>query len=98
MWKFWGSMMDSYRDKIVKAHEHCSNNKTEIKRSKKCGCFYCCDIFDASEVKQFIEADNKCDKLGTAVCPKCGIDSVIGDASGYSVNQQFMQDMHRHWF
>lgn len=90
--------MDSYKDRLIKAHEHCSNNKAEIEHSKKCGCFYCCEVFDASEVKEFIEADNKCDKLGTANCPKCGIDSVLGDASGYSITQQFLHDMHNYWF
>jgi len=36
---------------------------------------------------------------GTALCPHCGIDSVIGSASGYPVSEpQFLKAMHDHWF
>jgi hypothetical protein len=34
-----------------------------------------------------------------AVCPRCGIDSVIGDASGLPVAEPaFLDEMNRHWF
>jgi hypothetical protein len=34
----------------------------------------------------------------TALCPKCGIDAVIGSASGYPISREFLAEMHRHWF
>jgi hypothetical protein len=34
----------------------------------------------------------------TALCPKCGIDSVIGSASGYSTDREFLRWMRRRWF
>jgi hypothetical protein len=34
----------------------------------------------------------------TALCPACGIDSVIGSASGYPITEEFLKKMHQHWF
>ena len=35
----------------------------------------------------------------TALCPNCGIDSVIGDKSGYPVTDlDFLKQMHTYWF
>jgi hypothetical protein len=34
----------------------------------------------------------------TAICPRCGIDSVIGDESGYPVTREFLAAMKAHWF
>lgn len=77
---------------IVKAHEHCTNNKAEIRASKTCGCFYCLQIFPAHEVYEWVNDED------TAICPKCGIDSVIGDESGIEYTPQFLQIMHKFWF
>jgi hypothetical protein len=32
----------------------------------------------------------------TALCPKCGIDSVIGSESGYSVTEEFLRTMNEY--
>lgn len=34
----------------------------------------------------------------TALCPKCGIDSVIGDGSGFAVDQSMLVEMNALWF
>jgi acetone carboxylase gamma subunit len=34
----------------------------------------------------------------TALCPECGIDSVIGDASGYPITEAFLGKMKTFWF
>lgn len=51
-----------------------------IKNSTKCGCYYCCSIFNPSEA----EIDEEVDWIG---CPNCGIDSVIGDFFGFKITQ-----------
>lgn len=56
-------------------HRKSFKNADTVKQSTKCGCYYCCRIFDASEIKEWWD-DGK-----TAVCPYCGIDSVIQDAN-----------------
>jgi len=48
-------------------------NRKSIEASTLCGCYYCLKIFPSVEVKRYLK-----DKNGdTAVCPKCGIDSVV---------------------
>ena len=77
---------------IIKAHDHSSNNRDELKKSNVCGCFYCKKIFNPSEISEWID-DGK-----TAICPHCGIDSVIANESGYPINKKFMTRMHIYWF
>ena len=79
------------RDQVT-AHRHCILHRSELMDSDICGCFYCISTFPASEIE--IWTDNG----QTAICPKCGIDSVIGSASGYPVDSLFLKKMHDHWF
>jgi 5-methylcytosine-specific restriction endonuclease McrA len=75
------------------AHKHSSRNREEIKSSVLCGCFYCRQTFSADEVDEWTD-DND-----TALCPKCGIDSVLGDRSGLPVSElAFLNAMQRHFF
>jgi hypothetical protein len=34
----------------------------------------------------------------TALCPKCGVDAVIGDKSGLPITTEFLTTMHGMWF
>ncbi len=38
------------------------------------------------------------DPAGTAVCPYCGMDSVIGESSGYPITRKFLQRMQKYYF
>ena len=76
----------------IRAHEHSSNHRAELERSKSCGCFYCIAIFPPSEIREWIDDGN------TAICPYCPVDSVIGSASGYPITKEFLERMHAHWF
>jgi len=77
----------------IKAHEFSSNHKTQLMQDKKCGCFYCLSIFDPKEITKWVE-----DISGTAVCPYCGIDSIIGESSGFPISKDFLEKMYIHWF
>lgn len=77
---------------LTDAHKHSSNNVEEVKNSTLCGCFYCRRIYAASVIEEFI------DNGQTALCPYCGVDAVIGDASGYVVTDDFLTDMYSKWF
>lgn len=49
-------------------------NKSILLRQQKCGCYHCLNIFETKAITEWLtEADNK----KTALCPHCGIDSVI---------------------
>src|SRR3546814_13541343 len=77
----------------IDAHPHCNNNRSELAASEIASCFYCCEIFDPKEVKDWV------DRNDTALCTKCGIDSVIGAASGFPVgNPKFLEQMREKWF
>lgn len=74
------------------AHEHSSHHRREVRQSTTCGCFYCLSIFPAEETVWGMYSDV------TGACPECGIDSVIPDAAGYPVTQEFLKGMKRRWF
>ena len=77
---------------IREAHTHCASNRAEILASSICGCFSCCTTFAPSLIEKWIDAG------GTALCPRCAIDSVIGDLSGAEITIEFLTAMKQHWF
>lgn len=78
---------------IIEAHKFCANHREELLKDNKCGCFYCLQIFSPSEIQEWIE-----DPKGTAVCPYCGIDAVIGESSNYPITEEFLEKMEKYWF
>ena len=87
----------SFPDDVRDAHAHSSNHRAELVRSAQCGCFYCCAAFPPSEVLAWVDEDANGEGQ-TALCPRCGIDSVIGDASGFEIRVAFLETMRKHWF
>ncbi|WP_411352533.1 cytoplasmic protein [Leisingera aquaemixtae] len=79
------------------AHGHSSRHRSEIERSQKCGCFHCTALFSPSQISDWCDEEHP-QQQWTAICPKCGIDSVIGDASGIDVSPEFLTAMNKHWF
>ena len=77
----------------IEAHKYSSNHKAELLNDPICGCFYCIQVFSPQEITEWVE-----DIHGTALCPYCGIDSIIGESSGYQINTEFLQQMYNHWF
>lgn len=75
--------------RLEKAHKLCSNNKESLLKSANCGCFYCEKIFPAAEVTELVG--------GHAICPHCGIDSIIGD-NATEISKKFLREMHDYWF
>jgi hypothetical protein len=81
-----------FGDAVADAHGHSSRHRAEIEASRSCGCFYCLRTFPPAQITCWIVDE------GTALCPYCGIDSVIGDAAGYDVSEPFLSRMHAAWF
>ena len=91
------------QDELVLAHRHCAAHRSEVLRSDTCGCFSCCAVFPPSEISNWFEETGGAlaerDDPWTADCPRCGIDAVIGSASGFPVDQPaFLQAMNTRWF
>ena len=75
-------------------HKYCTNNHEALLRAKKCGCFYCCTIFNPAEITEWVEQDD------SAVCPHCGIDSVIpeSETGEYELTEELLKEMYKVWF
>ena len=88
---------------IKDAHRLCATNRKLVRASKKCGCFHCEAVFAPSSIDEWIEETQGNYSMApdpfTAVCPHCGIDSVLGDACQYPVTDPaFLHAMRIHWF
>ena len=79
--------------RIIEAHKFSSNHKKELLNDQKCGCFFCLKIFGPKEITDWIK-----DTEGTAICPYCGVDSVIGESSGFPMTKEFLSKMYEYWF
>ena len=85
-------------DDVIDAHSYSNNHKSKLEKDSKCGCFCCLEIFDPAQIKEWLINETPCDKLGTAVCPYCSVDSVIGESSGYPITKEFLTRMNKYWF
>ena len=82
---------------IREAHTHSADHRAEIEASDICGCFYCRITFKPRDITVWIDSNNR--GIGqTALCPGCGIDSVIGSRSGFPITAEFLGEMRRYWF
>ena len=77
---------------IVAAKAHAARHRAEIEASTRCACFFCFRVFPSTEIKAWIDVNT------TALCPGCGVDAVIGDASGHSIADRSLGKMHEHYF
>ena len=83
---------------VIDAHRRSFRHREEVVASDKCGCFYCCEIFPPSAITEWVDEDETTGIGQTALCPLCGIDAVIGSASGYPITDKFLSAMQAHWF
>jgi len=74
------------------AHRFSSRHRKELEKDTVCGCFFCLKIFNPKKITEW------CDNEDTALCPYCGIDSIIGESSGFPITRSFLERMHREWF
>jgi hypothetical protein len=78
---------------LLESHKRSSRHRAEVLASRECGCFYCLRTFPPDDIAEWIDGG------GTALCPTCGIDAVIGSGSGCPVGDGgFLRRMHDFWF
>lgn len=79
---------------IIDAHKFSIRHKSKLLEDNLCGCFYCLRIFSPREITDWVN------DIGddTALCPYCGIDSIIGQSSGYPITLAFLERMNKQWF
>src|SRR6478736_583799 len=89
-------MSKPYNSTLQSAHNRSSNHRDEVLASEQCGCFHCCQTFPPAEIEDW--TDELAGASTTALCPQCGIDSVIGSRAGFALTPEFLQEMHAYWF
>jgi len=92
-------------DTLMTAHKRSSLHRDEILASAQCGCFFCMRVYPPEAIGDWTDfpsdtPDDEVNTLGqTALCPACGIDSVIGDGSGFpAADTAFLRKMRERWF
>jgi hypothetical protein len=63
----------------------------ELEASEVCGCIACERIYFPSEIERWVDEE-------TAVCPHCGVDAVVGSASGIPIMPGVLRRAHERWF
>jgi len=80
--------------KFLELAKHSSHNEIEILHSKTCSCYFCRQTYSARDVNDWTN-----DKGGvTALCPICGMDSVIGDACGVPLDKNLLKDLNQAFY
>ena len=81
-------------EELLKIHKLSSNHKKSLIKEDVCGCFYCLSIFSPKLITDWIEDENDL----TAICPYCGIDSIIPKCYSYQLNKELLQEMREYFF
>lgn len=79
------------------AYAHSFRNRAEVEASAECGCYFCLEVFAAAEVTEWL-TERLPGGGETGFCPRCGIDSLIGDAPGLPLSPGFLRATQRRWF
>jgi hypothetical protein len=74
-------------------HAFSYENEQAVLSSQKCGCFYCQKIFDRDSITEWI-GDGK---TRTAICPHCGVDAILPDAT-VKLSDELLIRMYARWF
>lgn len=82
-------------------HRFCTRNRELVAKSTLCGCFYCLAIFRPDEVIDWVDwpenATNQLAEGVAALCPRCGIDSVL-PMPPVEVTPPLLAEMKTEWF
>jgi hypothetical protein len=62
-----------------------------LEASEACGCIACERIYFPSEIVNWLGGE-------TALCPHCGVDAVVGSASGIPITPGVLKRAHERWF
>lgn len=76
---------------IENLSKYSRRNKIYLENSNTCGCYFCLNIFDPKEIIEWT------DEGETAICPKCHVDSIVGDST-LEINHKFLEEASKYWF
>jgi hypothetical protein len=84
------------KEELRDLHKLTSSNREALSKSKKAGCFYCLKIYDADSIEEWTMSSHR-GPVDCAICPKCGVDSVLPD-SECNLNPTLLSQMSTMWF
>lgn len=79
-------------EKLIKLHKYAIHNRKGIEKTDTCGCFHCKNIFYSGNITEWTD-DGK-----TAICPYCGVDSIIYNKKDYIITSNDLEDLNRYYF
>ena len=82
-----------FDSELEKAHKKSMLNREKLEESDFCACFNCLETFPFKSINEWVDQNDS-----TALCPKCGIDSVLGSAQGFDLSKEFLLKMNQRWF
>ena len=77
---------------IKKASQYSINNMQALKNSELAACHYCKSVYKSIEIVRTIDGGK------TVLCPKCEIDTVLGDNSPFDFDRATLDRLHNYWF
>ena len=77
-------------------HRLSARNRDAVQGDRECGCFHCLRTFKASAVTDWAPESDGGEV--TALCPFCGIDSVLPAREGHSIDAVMLKAMRVYWF
>lgn len=66
------------------------SDREKLLSSPLCGCFYCLEKFTPDKIEEWVDPDEASGLGQTAICPYCGIDSVIGFDTDFAEIKDFL--------
>lgn len=85
-------MPKKYDEKEMrKAHKFTHSNLWYLSENQTCRCIYCLEEFESNEIDDYTLDD-------TALCPRCGIDAVIGEKSGCIITKEEAEEFYEFFF
>jgi hypothetical protein len=87
---------------LKEVHHYSSRHRHLVERAARCGCFYCGAMFPSHEVETWCDDPEEgvsATAGTTAICPRCGIDSVLPDnIPGVRLSMELLTAMREHFF
>lgn len=80
---------------LKQAHDASIRNEAALQDSDQAGCFHCCVVFAPAQITDWVREQVGCK---TAICPHCGIDSVLPSKAGFPLTPEFLRAMEQRWF
>lgn len=77
----------NFAEVLAMYHKQSSNHRGSLKKVDLCGCFYCLQTFKFDKIEEWT------DNGETALCPLCGIDSVLPHS-----NQKVLKSLNGYYF